>query len=69
MPAHHLAPHPPISPVVDPAANRKPRAGCGRLLRMEGLNLGGFLFGNINEEGALEDETLDEVRPVLQACG
>lgn len=32
---------------------------CG--LRMSGLNLGGFLFGNIDESGALEDEFLDDV--------
>jgi hypothetical protein len=28
---------------------------------MEGLGLGGLLFGNINEEGDLEDDMLPEV--------
>lgn len=28
---------------------------------MEGINLGGFLFGNIDEEGKLDNEFLDEV--------
>lgn len=28
---------------------------------MEGLDLGGFLFGNINNAGALEDDSLDDV--------
>lgn len=28
---------------------------------MSGLNLGGFLFGNIDESGVLEDEFLDDV--------
>lgn len=32
---------------------------------MDGLNLGGFLFGNINEEGQLEDESLDNVPPIV----
>lgn len=29
---------------------------------MSDLNLTGFLFGNIDEEGKLEDDFLDEVR-------
>lgn len=39
-------------------SKQHPRTGSTRA-RMSGL--GGFLFGNIDEEGRLDDEDLDEV--------